>query len=255
MAQVTAHCSDCGTPLNIQEGAPCPNCGSEIRTYGVKLVDYIALSDGRIVELRDVCNKILRILASLADVLKEGTIDIDWTGNKETIQVRGSRWKPLNRDQKIQEENDHTCAFASALNKRDGRWYKPEEKKKEDSDLYDIWLIDDTLPKTHPDHRIAVQVTHLDNKHIGALNKDGMYADELSIEHIAEDAVNAMEKKRKADPNEARKMYLILITSYPIPEPLQNPLQEIVKDFNPPNLYREVWVVPFYGPPFQIQQR
>jgi hypothetical protein len=200
-------------------------------------------------EARDVANNLKAEVATRTDGQKEGMMHVDWTGGKEIIQVRGSR---STRIDKVKEENESAQAFVRAINERDGRCYKVEEKKVEDSDFIDIWIRDDTLPKRHPDHRIGVQITHLDETQIAALGRYGSYDSALNVELLAKSAVDAITKKQEVDPRIASETYLVLITSYPIRQSLYNKIREVICDLSPTNYYRETWVVPFHGPPFQI---
>jgi hypothetical protein len=250
MEQVTAHCSDCGTTLKVEPRMPCPNCGSKKRTYGIALTATLHLLGELGVEARDAANNLKAEVATRTDGQKEGMMHVDWTGGKETIQVHGSR--STRRIDKVKEENDCAEVFVRAINERDGRCYKVEAKKVEDSDFPDIWIRDDTLPKGHPEHRIGVQITHLDETQIAALGRYGSYDSALSVELLAKTVVDAIAKKQGYDKKEVSKTYLILITSYPIRQSLHNKIREAIRDLSPTNRYRETWVVPFHEPPFQI---
>jgi hypothetical protein len=241
-------CAGCDSIIP-SDSSLCPKCGDVRKVIAVSVKTEARLIDELGMQARDEGDRLLREYQSRADGTKDGIIDRDLSGPDEVIRRSGRRSKALVN---FDEETKYVESFVSAFNQHLGRAYEVEPKPKEDSDFPDRWLIDGTIPLESPDHKVGVEVTHLDQKAIAELNRDELFAISGSIESIVDSAANAVLKKHKIEPEAASRTYLLLTCPYSIPPTMQDDFRNSFLVNSPKQYFREVWVASFKEPAFRI---
>lgn len=241
-------CTNCGTTLSEDLNA-CEKCGSRSRTLRVTAVDETRVLDELDVMQTTDSGKVLGEFSGRNDGKKIGTIAVDWAEHDRPIRAQGRLSERLCN---FQDEVEYAAAFALALNQRTGRMYAVEPKAKEDSDVPDRWIRDDHLQPTNADHRLAVQITHLDSFAIASLGRHGGYDVQFDVVSFVDAAIEAINRKSEIDRTIASKSYLVLITPYPIRASLQPAITDAIQQRHLQAIYRETWIVPFHELPFRI---
>jgi hypothetical protein len=233
----------------VEPGNPvCPKCGGSDLSAG--LHERVRALDEVEMLARDTEGVLRREMATRTDGNKEGVIDIDRTGSDVAVRRSGTRTGPMDN---LADENSSVAAFADALNRRDGSTYRPQAKEEEDSDVPDVWIVDERQSATNPQRRVGVQVTHLDREAIADLGSRQTYDLSGDVGTIARAAINAIGNKQRVDPAMARKTFLLLIAPYPIRESIQGEIRDHIRAAAPANLYRETWIASLREAPFRVQ--
>jgi hypothetical protein len=214
------------------------------------MADSVQLLDEFEMIAKDSGGEVKREMASRTDGKKEGVIDVDRTGQDAVVRRSGTRAAPLNN---LEDENTSVAALAVELNRRDGSAYRPVPKDTEDSDLPDVWLVDDQKEPKDAEARIGVQVTHLDTAAVRDLGRRERFDLSGDMRSIAQAAAGAIGKKQLVDPKIVAKTILLLICPYPIRTSMEDDLRRLIKEAVSGNRYRETWVAPFKERPFRVQ--
>jgi hypothetical protein len=242
-------CASCDTTL-IDESAPCPNCGDTRKTFSFSVKSALGLAVELGLEARDEDDRLRREYQSRTDGTKEGVIDRDLTGHDAVIRRSGTR---TGRLVNFNEETTYVRSFVSALNTLRGRSYEIEKKDEEDSGFPDRWIIDRSLPKDSEEHRVGVEVTHLDQTAIGGLGRDKAFDLSGSINEIAGSMATAVTKKRdKIEKKAASQTFLLLTCPYPLLPTMHSDVTKAFLATSPQTYFREVWVAPFKELAFRI---
>ena len=242
-------CSGCGSRVSA-ESSPCPVCGDVRKSIPVSATDTMTFMEEWGLQARDAEDRLRREYQSRTDGTKEVFVDRDLTGPEQVVRRSGTRSGPL---ENFDEETKYVEAFASSLNLQSGRSYEVEPKEKEDSDFPDRWLIDRTLSDESADHRVGVEVTHLDQGAIAGLMRDQRFDFSGSMQTIVASTTEAIaKKKRKIEPRVASRTLLLLVCPYPLPPAFQAEFRVAFLATTPTPYFKQVWVAPFKEPAFRL---
>lgn len=224
---------------NPNQGDPSKPVGREIHQ---EVVQQIKPIDELEILVDDKAGNRKREMSMRSDGRKEGNMDIDRTGEAETIRISGRKLEPPDN---LADENEYAGRLAKALCTKLESSVRVVPKLMEDSDFPDVWL------EIHAD-RIGVQITHLDRGTIRGLNAAGQYATEITAEAIASAVIGAIGQKQRIEQALAAKSILLLISPYPIRPAIQGAIRQQVAAAGATNAYKETWIASLNEPAFEI---